>query len=439
LALAFAAGAFTVSLQMFAYDLAGLGWHAALLLAPWVVGGAFWAYRNRGSLRPPNAVLPSFPGWECAALLLVALVSLAIWLPYERLMPLTSQAWDAWAIWLFKAKAFYLDGGIGPFLERSGEFTTQPGYPLLIPLYGAFLYVLNGGVDDQAAKLMSPCFFVALLGVVYQFVRRFATPLVAAAFTVMAATMWTVDFVAFQLAGYADTALSLYMLAAGGFLYSWYQKGDEVDLAGASLAATAAAWTKNEGQFFLMGVLTLVALRLLPSERRLRPWLIALLPATVVLGSWTLMRQAHHVQASGFTLLLDFQPELFRAALTTLAGMAADPRMFNLTFWLLLGAMAAAPVLRVSREYWILPALVAWHLLGALLAYGTGRNEIQWWLGTSANRILAQVAPLALLPAAVVLGRWIEISASDGNRAGKSGGNEALTRAQQRPKKAGRA
>ena len=51
---------------------------------------------------------------------------------------------------------------------------------------------------------------------------------------------------------------------------------------------------------------------------------------------------------------------------------------------------------------------MAWHLSGALMAYSTGQNDLQWWLGTSAGRILAQVAPLALLPPVLVFSQWIE-------------------------------
>ena len=79
-----------------------------------------------------------------------------------------------------------------------------------------------------------------------------------------------------------------------------------------------------------------------------------------------------------------------------------------LTFVLLVAAAVAAALLRMAAAFWILPGLVAWHLFGALMAYSTGRNDLQWWLGTSADRILAQLVPLALLPAALVFSQWIE-------------------------------
>lgn len=428
----FALGAFAISLQMFAYALVGIPWTIVTLLAPWVAVAGAYAWLARDVLRSLSPALPSSP-WPPLLVAAAVVLPLVVWLPYERLMPLTSQSWDAWAIWLFKGKAFYLDGGIRAFLARSPEFTTQPGYPLLVPLYVTFLYVLNGGVTEQAAKLFSPLSFVALLGVFYCFARRSASSLISAAFTCMLATVPVVAFVAFELAGYADTTLSLYLLAAGGFLTFWMLEGRSADLVGVSVAATAAAWTKNEGQFFLLAVVLLAAIPLLRTKAPVSLWLTLVAPPLLVMGVWHAFRQAYEVEAAGFTLAASFQTEFFRIALRTMIAKAFELGLFGLSFVLLAGAAIGIRLLRLAPAFWVLPALVAWHLSGALLAYSTGRNEIHWWLGTSADRILSQVAPLALLPAALVFGRWAEQSRSAAEPAAPSGQRDS------RPRKAKRA
>ncbi len=256
LCLGFALAAFGISVEMLFFDLGGLGWNAWLVLAPWIAGAVWLTLKRRPLLGMQLSAWQLAPG-------IATLAVLAAWWPYERGMPLTSQAWDAWAIWLFKANAFYLDQGIGAYLARAAEFTGQPGYPLLTPLYATFLYQLAGGVSDQLGKLASPCFFVALLGSVHYLTRRAAGVVAAAVFTALVALTPLLSQVAFELAGYADTALSVYMLLAGGFLYLWLREGSVADLAAASLAATAAAWTKNEGQLFLAAVGAVIAIRLL--------------------------------------------------------------------------------------------------------------------------------------------------------------------------------
>ena len=262
LALGFPAGVAALSLQMLVYSMLRLPWHPALLLLPWA---PLCYLRLRGAERFRR---PAAPNWiEWLALAAMAPVLWA-WLSYERVMPLTTRGWDAWAIWLFKARAFYLDGQIASFLGRAGEFTVQPSYPLLVPLFGAFVYRLAGAPVDHLAKAISPCFFLALLGSFYWLGRRAAPRPVALVFTAMLANLHMVDIVAFELAGYADTALSVYMLIGAGFLYAWLRDDQPGDLWMASLFSSMAAWTKNEGLFFLAGAGVVAALRL--GRRRAR-------------------------------------------------------------------------------------------------------------------------------------------------------------------------
>jgi hypothetical protein len=403
--LAFASGAFAISLQMFAYDLLGIPWSRLSLLLPWLAAAIFVVVR-----RKEHVALPAWsaPAWWQLLLGAGLLIPVVVWLPFERIMPLTSQSWDAWAIWLFKAKAFYLDGGIGPYLDRGGELANHPGYPLLVPLYATFLYVMHGGVADHTAKLLSPCFLFALWGIFYGVARRFAEPLTALAFTLMLGTLPMLNIAAFVLAGYADTALAAYMLAAACFLCAWYRDGETRDLAAASTLAAAAAWTKNEGQFFLLGVLLLGAIGLIRRKAGWQAWDWLLTPSIVTLVPWMIVRQLHGVEAAGFVPGVGFDSYLFWTALQTLAAKATDHKLFNVTFWVLLTAALAALKVNPPKAFWIVPTLALWHLAGALLAYATGRNDLAWWLGTSADRILSQVAPLAMLSGAIIFGAAME-------------------------------
>jgi hypothetical protein len=114
------------------------------------------------------------------------------------------------------------------------------------------------------------------------------------------------------------------------------------------------------------------------------------------------------VEASGFTLGADFQAALFGTALSTMLAKAFTLGSLNLTFVAVVAASVAGILLKLQRSFWVVPGLVAWQFLGALLAYSTGRNEIEWWLATSADRLLSQTAPLAILAAAIAYGLWIE-------------------------------
>lgn len=401
LALGFALLAFALSAEMFLMGAAGFVPPAWLALAPWVLAAGWKTMQERPSLSLH---------WHPAQLatLLAAAAVLAVWAPYERAMPLTSQSWDAWAIWLFKAKAFYLDGSLGGYLGRTSEFIGQPGYPLLTPLYAAFLYDLAGEAADQSVKLFSPCFYLALLGAFHYVVRRLANPLTAGLTTAMLALTTVPQRVAFDLAGYADTALSVYFVAAAGFLALWLREGRRIDLAAASLAATAGAWTKNEGQLFLLAFGVIAAIGIVRKRGSWVDWAWIAAPAVVLLGLWSAVRASYDVEAAGFALLADFRGDLFATALRSMLQKAFSPSAFQLSYPLLLAGIIAGASWRAPLWFWPAPALALWQFAGALLAYATGRNEIQWWLETSADRLLAQTAPLALLTAAVAWGLWFE-------------------------------
>lgn len=404
-ALGFATGVGLLSLQMFLYGLAHLPWHPLAVLLPWIPLG----YSARRYLPARERI--RWPGWLEWIALAAMLPAPLTWLPYERVMPLSTRNWDTWAIWLFKAKAFYMEGNLAGFLPRAGEFACQPSYPLLVPLYGAFLYELAGGPADYLAKAVSPCFFFALLGAFYYFVRRFASRPVALVFTAMLANLHMVNIVAFELAGYADTTLSVYLLLGAGFLCAWWNHQRHADLILASLFSSLAAWTKNEGLFFLAGAVLVVfvrlALRRPAGQGSAANWMLAAVWPVLAVVPWLVARRVYGVPGSdlfaGAVAWRNFIP-----GVENILRQAVKPNVYNLTFWL----MAASPLLfrraGLGNAFWLLPGFVLWQLGGLLGAYLSSRNEIQWWIGTSLDRILSQVAPLALLVPAIVAGAWIK-------------------------------
>ena len=406
LPLAFGAGVFAISLQMLGYDLIGLPWNRWSLLAPWLVLIGVRLYRNGAPALLPET--PSFLARQAFLWILIAL-PFAAWLPYERLMPLTSLSWDAWAIWLFKAKAFYLDSGVEGFLARADEFSDhQPGYPLLLPLYGSFLYVVQGGVDDWAAKAVTPCFHLAMIGLFYSLGKRFGRHSTALAFAAMPASSTALGRIGFEYAGYADAVLSFYFLASAGFLYAWWRGSERADLAVAALAATAAAWTKNEGQLFLVAVVLLAAARLLNRREGPGAWLWLLGPPAAVMVTWTGLRLSFGIESVDFSLLANFRPDLFATAPEMLFSRVFAWNEFQLSAPLLLAVVAAGIFLRAQTALWIPVLLVAWQIGGTLLVYATGANDLAWWLGTSGDRVLSQLIPLALLPVMLLFFEWSE-------------------------------
>ena len=126
------------------------------------------------------------------------------------------------------------------------------------------------------------------------------------------------------------------------------------------------------------------------------------------MGVWTALRASFENEAAGFSPLTDFSPELFSTASITLLIRVFQWNEFQLAAPLLLAAAAGGIILRPRPAFWIPVFLVAWQIGGALLVYATGANDLTWWLGTSADRVLSQLVPLALLPAMLLYAEWSE-------------------------------
>lgn len=401
LSLGFLAMSFGLSVELFLFSLVGLPLNAWLAVLPWIVTAGWSTVRSA-----PKLINPVSTGSIVAAV--VTGVVLLVWLPMERAMPLHSQSWDAWAIWLFKAKAFYLDGSISSYLTRAGEFTGQPGYPLLTPLYSTWLYDWAGEVADHGAKLASPCYFFATIGATWWIAKRLAGPTVAGIASSLVALTPMVQRTAFDWAGYADTALSAYFVVAAGFLVLWLRDGDSGDLVAGAIAATAAAWAKNEGQVYL-AVFAVIALIVIVGRRmdlKLVAWVLT--PPALLLGTWYFLRASHDVEAAGFVLGAGFNVDLFVTATAEIAARVFSVTRFALVFPLFVIACLVAGAQKVAIYHWAPCALVLAHFAAVLLAYATGRNEIGWWIETSADRVVAQIAPLAIVASTVVASPWLE-------------------------------
>jgi hypothetical protein len=418
--LGFPIGAAAISLQLLLYDLVRVPWNRGTVVAPWIalLAWRLWKSPDRflwsrlGKRREQKERF--WPGWIEWPPLVFGALALAAWVPYERLMPLNE--WDAIMLWMFKGKAFYLDGGVAPYLARAPEFLGNAAYPLLVPLYATFLYVWMGEVADQAAKLLSPCFWASLVAGFYYLVRRWNSRAVAVTFTAMLAGLHIVNFVAFHYAGYADTTVAVAVLMGAGFFYAWLRGGEYRDFALAIAFGAIGAWTKNEGLFFLAGLGALAGLGLL--WRRVRDWrcwaALAGLPALAVVP-WAVARSLYGIRRPGQLSGEILQTNLpsYWPTLKALVEHAFAPEVFNLVFPLWLAALALHRRAGLDWKYLALPALVLWQLLGVTLVYITGPVSLRWMIGSSLDRVLSQIAPLALLGAAVVFGAYDEARSRD--------------------------
>ncbi|MBE9528691.1 MAG: hypothetical protein IME99_05585 [Proteobacteria bacterium] len=451
LGLLFGLGA--LSLQLFFYSVAGLGVTSFSVALPWVVLliALLLLYRTGTIKRPVYAQSTGVPTSQWGAVETVATVIIALQLVYVFVyygaLPITG--WDAWSIWFFKARAFFIDGGVtSGFLLNADYGYDHPDYPLLVPLSLMWLFTTLGEANDIVAKILYPIQFAALLALLYYFIlrsvgRRSAlvaaallslTPLVvihSAGLPQKIGGLYSGDFV-----GYADLTLALLFMASGGFIYLYAKEGAGSALRAAALVLAIGAWTKNEGVVFaLLGASLLLLLLLLksfklplssfffPTSKRTqeRPegvkvatsvlFIVAALALFVL--PWALYK-AHFGLGSEYTGGLN-------------VGTIGE-NIGRLPF--VLGAILKHLFVRlslVSVAWWVLALSVALNLKGILrpgvfallllligqfavytLVYVITPADVAWQISTSLDRLVLHMTPLALLIAFLNGGGVIE-------------------------------
>jgi len=161
-ALAFGVGWGLVTLEMFAFSLWGVPWDARYLSLPWLLllPLSVWKWK-KGDRNFPTHVKASFLPEETAAVLFLTFLFWYVVLEALAFPLFVPDYWDAWSIWGFKAKAFYLSRSVTPLFRDyyplyDNTHFSHPGYPLLLPLAETWVYLGLGKVDEQTVKLLFP-------------------------------------------------------------------------------------------------------------------------------------------------------------------------------------------------------------------------------------------------------------------------------------------
>jgi hypothetical protein len=402
---------------VWAYLLGVLG--SSLLAVPWLAcapGQGFWflgillaagvllCLRAPRAEAVPRPVLARAGRVErvCAGgLIALALAPLAAHLFVTSASPIVHG--DEGHIWAMRAKMLFVHG---PFSQGYGDdarnLAAGADYPLLASLVQTLAFGAVGDVAHVAnrvvVQLAAPMLVLAVAAAGGAFVR----PLLAAVLALVCAQNEAV-IVAARCAN-ADFLVALAMLlAADAILRS--RAGEARWLRLAAAAMTACTLTKNEGVIAaaVLFVFAAVAARRQPPLRAAWPWL--LLPVAAV-GSQIAFNAYHGFANYLFVLASPEQLGLWERALITaraLAALLVDPAHARLLLVLFLLAVVLA-VPRLPRAAW-LPLLLISTCAAALFAvYVVTPQGLQFQLDTSAGRVLFQLAGIAALGLAILLG-----------------------------------
>lgn len=338
--------------------------------------------------------------------------------------------YDAWAIWLFKAKVFFVSRTIDiSFLQDPFRSFTHPDYPVLTSLLSTFAYFMLGQVNDRGALILFSSFYLSLLVIFRAWAFRLTqNRILSDLFSLfLATTPVVVGQGGYWEAGYADLPLAAYLFSGFVWLASYLRSSDWHELWLGSTFLGLAAFTKNEGVVYFMIafiVVAIVSLRksfeLSPGrkskERTLRLKLKQILVILVffVIASlfwlpWQVFRSSLGLKTdlfAGIVWDVSFFLERVSRLPVVVKGYLLEALIFSkwqlsLSFVLLLIVLGFRVVMRDAA----LRTLIIF-LAGAVTAqisiYLITPYDLAWHLSSSLSRLLLQIFPLALFSAFLI-------------------------------------
>lgn len=315
---------------------------------------------------------------------------------------------DGWAIWATRARALYEFGGATGAVFTDATYPALQ-HPLLLPGLEALDGRFMGAFDGTLIHLQLLGFAVALAGGAWALLRPVvAPPLLAATLLAIVLAPAFSD----QLAtNYADIPLAAFVALGVACLAAWLRTDERELLVGAALFLSAAALTKNEGEFFALAAY--VAGACVCGRGRLRPLAVAAAVTVALDAPWRIWIAAHHVNVAEYSLgdLVDYgylreHSDRVGPAAHELAGQILRTQAWSYLVPLALVGIVGALALGGHRAGVFAAAWLVLAYSGLLVVYWISTNPVTSNLYNSSNRTVdslvvagALLAPVLLAPA----------------------------------------
>ena len=383
-------------------------WYPAVELA--VLAAAVLVLRRPRAARRARLVLPARPPpLEALALLVLALtagVALLVTLRWAAVTPWGY--WDAFARINLKSRFLYGGGEHWTWMFRS-EAAAQPDYPLLLECSLARLWRWSGGIDPLPAQALSMLGWVGCLAALAALAGHLRSSAVAAAAGLLflcqrSDRAWAaMQYADFALATYTTLVAGLLALAAADRRRAarWFP------LLG--VFAGSAAWCKNEGLVFALLALAWTALAHRDVPRRGRA--AAGLARGLFLGGLAVPVLKLGFAGKSFVFAARtrsaWEDLLDPARYRIVGGYLARHLAAEMAGWallLLVAAVVLVPAGRRRGRAWAPLVLGCGMALVFLLVLVTTHFDLDWLTGTTIDRFVLQLWPLAILGLVAAVG-----------------------------------
>ena len=323
----------------------------------------------------------------------------------------THGAWDAWAMWNFKARWLALGGTPwSEILTNTGFATAHPDYPLLLPLSVSRLWLMTGGVPTAVPQAIGVC--AGALAAVLLMAAAWSLRGPTSAAVAGAALLALPPFLAASASQLADVPLACCYLATIVALATGMQTGATGRwFAVAGLCAGAAMWTKNEGTLFAVCALVSLlgtAIRAPVSRREsivrigqfvagMAPFLIATFVLRLVAIENDLVAGQSAAATWARVTTVGRHAEILRHGLSMMKSL---PDVIGVICFA--GYLAFRGVALDLRSAGVVASTLGLTACGYYALYVVTPYELSWHLTTSADRLVVQLWPSVVFAALLI-------------------------------------
>lgn len=172
--------------------------------------------------------------------------------------------WDALAIYDFRAKIFAITGSMTEGINRGYFF----GYPLLVSLANAWVYLLGG----ENPKFIYSLFYLSFIFVFYGIIRRQCSRRFSLLSILLLAT--TPSLFAHSMIVYTNLPYTVFLITGCLYLYLWTvnQKNDFLFLS--ALLTGLSTWTRSTEPFWLTNILIIIGSSLIKKNYQSIFWFL---------------------------------------------------------------------------------------------------------------------------------------------------------------------
>ena len=340
-----------------------------------VLGILGWRAKQRNQIefslpKPGNSI-----EWALAGLLLIELIAI-FFVSLKHTL-----GWDGLLNWEIKARYAFLNGGVipGSYYSNPGRAFSHPEYPLGIPFTELWLYLWMGEPHQFWVKTIFPLFYAAGALLLALFVTRLSTKRWPG--LIVATLLAFVPFLSASpsgiIVGYVDFPMSVFYLAALGYLLCWYRENTVSNISIFAGCLALLPWIKSEG-LILWVLLVFFGLCLSLPKHRTRQVTLALLPGLFIVVGWRLYLRLMHTFPHS-----DFAYPSFSLLHHNLGRLADIGRVFS--------EDVSTPV------YWS----IFWLLAAVAIGYALAARKLE-----KVILAMAVLLPTVLYPLAYVFSTW---------------------------------